>query len=66
MPIYDYECEKCEKIFEKIVKNDSEIVFCECGFASKIVFNPTSNFHLKGNCWAKDNYTNKKSPTIKY
>ena len=57
MPLYDFKCSTCKIIFEKIVKNSLEKVKCDCGAKAKIVFNPTSNFHLKGNCWAKDRYT---------
>jgi len=32
MPIYEYECKKCGKAFEELVKNSSEKVACpECG-----------------------------------
>ena len=32
MPIYEYKCSKCEKIFEKIVSvaDSSKTVFCDC------------------------------------
>ena len=32
MPLYEYECKKCGKAFEELVKNSSEKVSCpECG-----------------------------------
>ncbi len=32
MPIYEYECRKCNLHFEKLIFNQSEIVCCpECG-----------------------------------
>lgn len=60
MPLYDFKCPQCKKRFERIVKNDLEKVGCDCGTQTKIVFNPSSNFHLKGDCWEKDGYSKKE------
>jgi putative FmdB family regulatory protein len=53
MPIYDFKCEKCEKVFERIVisyeAGEKEPPTCECGGTSKMQpvshrrFGPNSN-----------------------
>ena len=48
MPIFEYRCEKCDTIFEKLVKNSSSEVLCEkCG--SKEVKKQLSSFSAKVN-----------------
>lgn len=56
MPIYEYECKKCGKVTERLVKNfKDDSIECSCGaVACKIISNNT--FILKGMCWANDNY----------
>jgi len=58
VPIYDFKCEKCGRKFERIVKMDETMIDCDgCGYlAGKVKSLSRSNFHLKGKCWAKDNY----------
>ena len=61
MPIYDFQCPNCKITFEKIVNNNKEIIFCNCGTQAKIIFNPTSSFCLRGSGWGKDGYSKKKT-----
>jgi len=61
MPIYEFECEGfCGKVTESIEKVGTEVIICpKCkGMAFRIM--SKSEFHLKGDAWAKDNYTRKK------
>ena len=51
MPIYEYKCTKCEKVFERIVSvaDSSKAVFCDCSpkaKAKKIISAPS--FRLEG------------------
>ena len=62
MPIYIYECEKCEKVEEKIQKmSDPPLKKCEeCGGKlDKLMGNPS--FRLKGSGWYRDGYASKDS-----
>ena len=58
MPMYEYKCEACEKVFEKRRKFEgSETETCkECGIVcDKLV--SESAFALKGFGWALDRYS---------
>ena len=69
MPIYEYRCLSCGEEFEKITKlnssnpkcvkaiktNDPKLLVRCDGDTTKIM--SRSEFHLKGECWAKDGYT---------
>ena len=58
MPLYTYECPICEIVFESIKKYE-EIVLCpKCNNKTQKIPS-VSNFHLKGDCWAKDGYSKK-------
>ena len=66
MPIYEYKCSKCEKIFEKIVSvaDSSKTVFCDCSpnaKAKKIISAPS--FRLEGSGWYETDFKtgNKKN-----
>tara|TARA_R110002020_G_scaffold66563_10_gene174976 strand:- start:1982 stop:2188 length:207 start_codon:yes stop_codon:yes gene_type:complete len=68
MPIYEYECQKCGYIAEKLVKHsdpnpaciqaiktDIEGLLEKCeGETKKLI--SQSTFHLKGSGWYKDGY----------
>jgi len=59
MPIYEYKCSKCEKIFEKIVSvaDSSKTVFCDCSpnaKAKKIISAPS--FRLEGSGWYETDF----------
>ena len=60
MPIYEYSCEECGKITEKLVSisgDNGEIECPECsGRAAKIM--SASAFHLKGGGWYSQGYDN--------
>lgn len=62
MPIYVYECPKCHRTVElnQGLKNRIAPLCCEkdCNIEMDRVISK-SNFSLKGNCWAKDGYSNK-------
>jgi len=61
MPIYEYECDNCEKVIEKWHSiNDSSPDKCDCGGnLTKIISRTT--FHLKGSGWYVTDYCKKNS-----
>lgn len=61
MPIYEYECDKCENVMEKWHSiNDSSPDKCECGGnLTKIISRTT--FHLKGSGWYVTDYCKRNS-----
>ncbi len=66
MPIYEYKCTKCEKVFERIVSvaDSSKAVFCDCSpntKAKKIISAPS--FRLEGSGWYETDFKtgNKKN-----
>ncbi|MDD3553014.1 MAG: zinc ribbon domain-containing protein [Deltaproteobacteria bacterium] len=64
MPIYEYECKKCNKIIEHMQKiSDPNLETCpECGGeVQKLISH--SSFHLKGNGWYVTDYAGRKSGT---
>ena len=59
MPIYEYKCTKCEKVFERIVSvaDSSKAVFCDCSpkaKAKKIISAPS--FRLEGSGWYETDF----------
>jgi putative FmdB family regulatory protein len=66
MPIYEYRCEKCGEIVEKIQKiSDPPLAECEkCnGKLNKILSH--SSFVLKGSGWYLTDYSKKSSASSK-
>ncbi len=61
MPIYEYQCPKCQSLFEEWQSGFEEIEMeCpECGAQSKRLISHSS-FHLKGSGWYADGYGEKK------
>ena len=61
MPIYEYECHKCGKVFENIQKfSDPKLTECLCeekGPVTKLV--SAAAFHLKGSGWYVTDFRNK-------
>jgi putative FmdB family regulatory protein len=60
MPLYEYQCESCDRKFEKIVKfSDPPLEKCPtCGGpVRKLVSSPA--FHLKGTGWYATDYAKK-------
>lgn len=55
MPIREYLCKKCNKIFEEIVKmSDTDPKPCpDCTEISEKIIISTSSFHLKGGGWGR-------------
>jgi putative FmdB family regulatory protein len=56
MPVYEYECRKCEHRFEKLGSTDMNPPRCpKCKSETRKVVSQ-STFQLKGGGWAKDGY----------
>ncbi len=60
MPIYEYQCQKCQTIFEEWQSGfeDREMPCPECGEESKRLISHTS-FQLKGSGWYVTDYGGK-------
>ena len=60
MPVYEYKCSACERIFEVHQKiSDPVLTSCsECGGSVKKLVS-ASAFHLKGGGWYADGYSSK-------
>ncbi|PIE63939.1 MAG: transcriptional regulator [Desulfobacterales bacterium] len=58
MPVYEYECPACEKVFEVQQKmTDSPVKTCfDCGGPVKKLISQSS-FQLKGGGWYADGYS---------
>ncbi len=56
MPIYEFKCEKCGKVYESIISLGVREIECDCGGKAKRIMS-CSNFVLKGPGWAKDGYS---------
>ncbi|MFT5701216.1 MAG: putative FmdB family regulatory protein [Desulforhopalus sp.] len=66
MPVYEYECKACEKVFEIQQKMaDDPLTECpECeGPITKLM--SMSSFQLKGGGWYADGYSSKNSSPTK-
>ncbi len=62
MPIYEYRCDRCKKVFEVLQKiNEEPLTTCiDCGSkVEKIV--STSSFQFKGSGWYETDYKGKKT-----
>ena len=61
MPIYEYECRKCGKVFETIQKfSDPRLTECLCeekGPVTKLI--SAAAFHLKGSGWYVTDFRDK-------
>ncbi|RWX49207.1 putative regulatory protein, FmdB family [Candidatus Electrothrix marina] len=64
MPVYEYECPACEKVFEVHQgMNDSPLTSCSvCGGEVKKIIS-MSAFHLKGGGWYSDGYASASAST---
>lgn len=62
MPIYEYQCTKCNKLIEELYKINKapETIQCDCGDLAKRIISECT-FKLKGDNWAKDSYGLKRS-----
>ncbi|RUM33755.1 MAG: zinc ribbon domain-containing protein [Desulfobulbus sp.] len=60
MPVYEYECPSCEKVFEVQQRmSDDPLKICpDCGGQVKKLVS-MSSFHLKGGGWYSDGYSSK-------
>ena len=62
MPLFDYQCEKCGSVIEKLVKSssDKETVWCpKCDYPMHRQL-PLTSFDLKGTGWYKTDFKTKK------
>jgi len=60
MPIYEYSCRNCGELWEELVPHNQVKRPCpNCYKLCKRIIS-LSNFQLKGEGWAKDNYTTGK------
>lgn len=62
MPIYEYSCDKCKKMFEEWTRHidDNTVQTCpECGGTARRIVSNTS-FVLKGGGWYVTEYGNRK------
>ncbi len=66
MPIYEYECQDCRKIFEEWQSGfEEKVLDCpECGAAAKRLISNTT-FVLKGSGWYVTDYAGKNSSDAK-
>ncbi len=62
MPVYEYECPACEKVYEVHQgMNDVPLTSCSvCGGEVKKIMS-MSSFHLKGGGWYSDGYASSSS-----
>ena len=62
MPIYEYECEQCDKVFEvKQSITEAPLSTCQdCGHSVRKLIS-ASSFMLKGGGWYADGYSHAKS-----
>ena len=67
MPIYEYKCSDCGKVFEVIQKiSDKKLTICRCdekGAVHRLV--SSSGFRLKGSGWYETDFKTKKPNTKK-
>ena len=67
MPIYEYKCDDCGKVFEVIQKiSDKKLTICRCdgkGSVHRLV--SSSGFRLKGSGWYETDFKTKKPDTKK-
>jgi putative FmdB family regulatory protein len=65
MPIYEYACENCGKVTEKLVNisSDNQETDCpECG-GKAVKIMSASAFHLKGGGWYSQGYSKDSAPS---
>lgn len=62
MPIYEYECTKCGKVYEVMQKfSDEPLTECDSCHGSLKKLISMSTFHLKGTGWYVTDYARKGS-----
>jgi putative FmdB family regulatory protein len=63
MPIYEYECQGCGEVTEKLQKiSDKPLRKCPCCGGSVKKLMSMNTFHLKGSGWYVTDYAGKKAP----
>ena len=63
MPIYEYKCKVCDKVFEAMQKiSDKKLTNCKCGKNGAVErMVSSSGFRLKGSGWYETDFKTKKS-----
>jgi putative FmdB family regulatory protein len=53
MPLYEYYCEKCQKVFDRLqnMSDTSEVRCPQCNEVTKHKLVSQANFNLKGQGW---------------
>jgi putative FmdB family regulatory protein len=65
MPIYEFLCNKCGEIEDKLVSMETIQIKCtKCGGAADKIMSAPS-FILKGGGWSSDNYAKSSRPSSK-
>ena len=61
MPIYEYECQQCDKVFENIQKfSDPRLTECNCDEKAPVKkLISAAAFHLKGTGWYATDFRDK-------
>jgi putative FmdB family regulatory protein len=67
MPIKEYCCNDCKTTIERLEKINEKVTVPKCEKCGKSMTRiiSKSSFILKGNCWAKDNYSTSNQPVHK-
>lgn len=60
MPVYEYKCNYCDKIFEKLIKTNEKYECCPYCQHIGVKIPSRNSFILKGTGWSKDGYWKKK------
>ena len=60
MPIFDFKCNGCGKVFEKLVRKDEDRVCPGCASTDLEKQVSSAGFALKGTGWYATDFKNKK------
>jgi len=66
MPIYEYQCQACEHVFDVLQKmSDDPLTYCpECGEQKLRKLLSAPNFRLKGGGWYETDFKNKNKRNL--
>lgn len=60
MPIFDFKCNGCGKVFEKLVRKEEDKVCPDCASTDLEKQVSSAGFALKGTGWYATDFKNKK------